>query len=138
MSKTNALIVMAVILVGGAIYSASAEQDKFRGIFVISDITVSDDASYEAYRKAVKPVIEGCGGSYVVRAGAKFVSDNPTSGILNSDGEWNPDRIIVLNFDNPEQASNCFSSPEYQAAYALRNGGASGKTLVVRAYRPDN
>ena len=116
---------------------APANEQRFSGIFIISDITVENDAAYERYRKAVKPVIEGCGGTYVVRAGAKFVSDNPSSALLSAAGGWTPDRIVVLHFESVEQADACFSSPEYAAAYALREGGATGKTLIVRAHEAD-
>ena len=129
------LIALSLAAIAGSLLSASANDHRYSGIFVISDITVSNDDAYERYRKAVRPVIEGCGGAYVVRAGAKFVTDNPSTALLDSFGGWNPDRIIVLNFDTVEQANECFESPEYAAAYALREGGASGKTLVVSAFR---
>lgn len=115
----------------------TADEEKFSGVFVISEISVTDDSAYERYRKAVRPVIEKCGGTYVVRAGAKFVTDNPTTGFLNTMGGWNPDRMVVLHFDTLEQVRQCFSSPEYEAAYALREGGASGRTIVVSAFRPE-
>ena len=130
------LVALSLAAIVGSLLSASANDHRYSGIFVISDITVSNDEAYEKYRKAVRPVIEGCGGTYVVRAGAKFVTDNPSTALLEAYGGWNPDRIIVLNFDSVEQANECFDSPEYAAAFALREGGASGKTLVVSAFRP--
>ena len=137
MSPGKVAIAVTFAALFGSFIGASADEHEYSGVFVISDISVSKDAAYENYRKAVKPAIENCGATYVVRAGAKFVTDNPTSGILYSSGDWNPDRIVVLHFDSVEQADACFSSPEYEAAYALREGGASGKTLIVDAYRPD-
>ncbi len=138
MSPTHLLIAVCMIVLSGMPVHASANEDQFSGVFLISDITVSNEEAYERYRKAVKPVIENCGGTYVVRAGGKFVSDNPTSGLLNATGGWNPDRIVVLHFDTVEQASECFNSPEYKAVYALREGGATGRSLVVNAFRSDD
>ena len=133
------LLVFAIILLAllGTFFVASANDGQFSGVFVISEITVTKDDAYQQYRKAVRPVIEACGGTYVVRAGAKFVTENPTSGFLDTMGGWNPDRMIVLHFDTIERVKECFSSPEYKAAYALREDGASGRTLVVKAFRPD-
>ena len=108
------------------------------GVYVISEITVTDDEAYERYRKKVRPVIESFGEPTFVRAGAKFVTDNATSGLLNSKGGWNPDQIVVLHFDTAAQVAECFSSPEYKAAFALRDGGASGRSLIVNAFRPDD
>ena len=138
MSPTHLLVALSMIVLSAMSIRASADEDQFSGIFIISDITVSNDEAYERYRKAVKPVIENCGGTYVVRAGGKFVTDNPTSGLLNATGGWNPDRIVVLHFDTAEQASECFKSPEYKAVYALREGSATGRSLVVNAFRPDD
>jgi uncharacterized protein (DUF1330 family) len=137
MSPKNLIIAIILTVLFGSLLKASANEDRFSGIFVISDITVSNDAAYQRYRKAVRPVIESCGGTYVVRAGAKFVTDNSTTALLETWGGWNPDRIIVLHFDTVEQANACFNSPEYEAAYALREGGASGKSITVNAFRPD-
>ena len=138
MSPKYLVIAVGLIALSSLQFNASASEDQFSGIFVISDITVNDDEAYQRYREKVKPVIESFGGTYVVRAGAKFVTDNPTSGFLNATGGWNPDRIIVLHFDTVEQAAECFNSPEYKAVYALRDGGASGKSLIVNAFRPDD
>ena len=138
MSFRYIVAALAATFVSGSLIVASASEEQFSGVFIISDITVSNDEAYERYRKAVRPVIENCGGTYVVRAGAKFVTENPTTGLLQSFGGWSPDRIVVLNFDSVEQADACFSSPEYEAAYALREGGASGKTVTVHAFRPDD
>lgn len=134
------LIIAAIVLLAlfGSIFVASANEEKFSGVFVISEITVTKDDAYQRNRKAVKPVIEACGGTYVVRAGAKFATENPTSGFIDTMGGWNPDRMIVVHFDTIEQVRECFSSPEYEAAYALREDGASGRALVVTAFRPDS
>lgn len=138
MSPKYLVIAVGLIALSSLQFNASASEDQFSGIFIISDITVSNDEAYQRYRKKVKAVIESFGGTYVVRAGAKFVTDNPTSGLLNATGGWNPDRIVVLHFDTVEQATQCFDSAEYKAVYALRDGGASGRSLVVNAFRPDD
>ena len=138
MSPKYLVIAVGLIALSSLQFNASASEDQFSGIFIISDITVSNDEAYQRYRKKVKAVIESFGGTYVVRAGAKFVTDNPTSALLNASGGWNPDRIVVLHFDTVEQATECFDSPEYKAVFALRDGGASGRSLVVNAFRPDD
>lgn len=136
MSSKYLIIAITLTALFGSLLKATANQDQFSGIFVISDITVTKDEAFQRYRKAVRPVIESCGGTYAVRAGAKFVTNNSTSRLLETWGGWSPDRIIVLHFDTIEQANACFNSPEYEAAYSLREGGASGKSIIVNAFRP--
>ena len=138
MSPKHLVIAVTCTALFSTLLGASASEEQYSGIFIIADITVSNDEAYQRYRKAVKPVMDNCGGTYVVRAGAKFVTDNPTSALLQTNGGWNPDRIVVVHFDTVEQANECLDSPEYKAAYALREGGASGKALFVNAFRPDS
>jgi len=107
------------------------------GVYAIFDITVHDEQTYEQYRQSVKPVIENYGGTYVVRAGGRFVSDNPTSRLLQTGGDWNPDRIIVLHLDSEDQVSQFLSAAEYKEIVHLRTSSASTKFVMVNAYQPE-
>jgi len=116
---------------------ASSAPSKDGGVYAILELTVHDEQTYEQYRQEVKPIIERYGGKYVVRAGKKFVSDNPTSRLLNTSGGWSPDRIIVLHFDSAEQLQSFFDAPEYTDIVHLRTSSSSMKSILVRAYLPD-
>lgn len=107
------------------------------GVYIILDITVQDEQIYEQYRQKVKPIVESFGGTYVVRAGARFVSDNPTSGLLQTGGDWNPDRLIVLHFDSEEQVAQFFDSPSYKDIVHLRTSSSSTRFVLVNAYKSD-
>ena len=115
--------------------ATNAQQDG--GVYAIVDITVHDEQTYGQYRQKVKPIIEHYGGTYVVRAGSKFVSDNPTSHLLQTAGDWNPDRIVVLHFDSAEQLKKCFGSPEYKEIVHLRTSSSSTKSVLVNAFQSD-
>lgn len=116
---------------------ASSAPSKDGGVYAILELTVHDEQTYEQYRQEVKPIIERYGGKYVVRAGKKFVSDNPTSRLLSTSGGWSPDRIIVLHFDSAEQLQSFFDAPEYTDIVHLRTSSSSMKSILVRAYLPD-
>ena len=107
------------------------------GVYLILEITVHDEQTYEQYRQKVKPIIKSFGGTYVVRAGAKFVSDNPTSGLLQTGGDWNPDRMIVLHFDSEERVGQFLDSPKYKEIVNLRTSSSSTRFVLVSAYQPD-
>jgi len=107
------------------------------GVYFILDITVHNEQKYEQYRQKVKPIIESFGGTYVVRAGTKFVSDNPTSGLLQTGGDWNPDRMIVLHFDSEEGVRQFLESPEYKKIVHLRTSSSSSRFVLVSAFQPD-
>ena len=116
---------------------AVADKSREGGVYAILEITVHDEETYERYRQQVKPIIEIYGGRYVVRAGTKFVSDNPTSTFLATLGDWVPDRLIVLHFESAKRCQDFLDAPEYKKIVHLRTSSSSTKAVVVRAFQPD-
>ena len=138
MSICKSMIYAALIMLAMLSSYAATNSSPHSGVYLILDITVNDEQTYEQYRQKVKPLIESFGGTYVVQAGAKFVSDDPTSGLLQTRGEWNPDRIIVLHFDSPAPVNQFFDSPEYKEIEHWRTSSSSTRSVLVNAYHPDN
>lgn len=85
------------------------------------EITVKDHATYEQYMARVPPVIAHGGGTYVVRS----------SKVTPVAGGWQPDRIIVMRFDDLATLRACFASPEYQALAELRERATLTRSIVV-------
>ena len=56
--------------------------------YVIADVTVTDPATMEEYRKQVPATIAKYGGRYLVRGGAHQTLE----------GEWKPSRLVILEF----------------------------------------
>lgn len=83
-----------------------ADHDKGESdtsVFLILDVTVSDIIMYEKYRIAVAPMIEQYGGKYLVHSGGmSFDHDAKTKEVL-IEGDWNPNRFIVLEWDSLKQ-----------------------------------
>jgi uncharacterized protein (DUF1330 family) len=89
--------------------------------YVIVDIEVTDPAGYEEYKQLAAPTVAAHGGRYVVRGGAAETLE----------GDWVPWRLVVLEFENVEQARRWWSSPEYTAARAVRQRTARTNMVVV-------
>jgi uncharacterized protein (DUF1330 family) len=89
--------------------------------YVLVDATVTDPALYEEYRTVAPAAIARYGGRYLVRGGATTVLE----------GEWQPNRIVVLEFPDADAARRFYDSPEYRAARALRAGAAAMNVIVV-------
>ncbi len=89
--------------------------------YVLVDAKVTDPAQYEEYRKVAPAAIARYGGRYLVRGGATTVLE----------GEWQPNRIVVLEFPDADAARRFYDSPEYRAARALRAGAAAMNVIVV-------
>jgi uncharacterized protein (DUF1330 family) len=116
-------------------HSSAADGVPQPKAYVVLEITVHDAAMYEQYRQKVEPVIEQYGGRYLIRSGAKAFDDNPDSGVFSPEGQWMPDRIIVLEFDSKAAIQAFVSSPEYKDVVPLRLRSATTRSLVASGYR---
>ena len=89
--------------------------------YVITDITVNNPERYEDYKKLAPAAIQTYGGKYLARGGRTE----------KLEGNWDPDRIVILEFENFETAKKWIDSPEYREARALRSQNASTNMIVV-------
>ena len=128
---------MAVALISALLICAVATASESPGpkVYVILEITVNDPVMYEQYREAVEPIIVSHGGRYVVRSGARSFDNDPNSEVVSPEGQWYPDRIIVLEFNSKAQIQSFVNSPEYKAIVHFRHDSASTKMVVVNGYR---
>ncbi|MBA3903872.1 MAG: DUF1330 domain-containing protein [Rhodocyclaceae bacterium] len=89
--------------------------------YLIAQADVSNPEQYEGYKKLAGEAVAKYGGRYIVRGGATHLLE----------GNWNPPRLVVLEFDTLEQAKRFYDSPEYRAARKQRQGAARMNMLVV-------
>ena len=89
--------------------------------YLIADITVTDPAEYEEYRKLVPASLAEYGGEFVVRGGQHDVLE----------GDWRPSRLVVIRFPSLAQAHAWHESAEYAPALAIRRRTALTNSVVV-------
>ena len=89
--------------------------------YVIVDVKVTDPDRYEDYRKATPATLEAYGGRFVVRGGEAETLE----------GEWVPNRIVVLEFESVEMAKKWWSSEEYREPKALRQATSTTNMILV-------
>jgi uncharacterized protein (DUF1330 family) len=89
--------------------------------YVIAETDVHDEARYERYKAAAPETIAAYGGRYVARGGELAVLE----------GEWQPPRVVLLEFDDLAAAKRWYASPEYQEAKRLREGAATMNLVAV-------
>jgi uncharacterized protein (DUF1330 family) len=92
--------------------------------YVIVEVTIHDPKDYEEYKKLTPSSIAAYGGRFVVR-GARTES---------LEGDWDPERLVVLEFPTVERAKEWWSSKEYAPAKKIRNRATATKMLVVEGY----
>lgn len=103
-------------------------------IFLIFQMTVNDAEVYDQYRVAVAPLLERYGGKYLVRSDGISYEDNPTTKLTAVEGGWNPDSLIIIQWDSMEQLQTFIASPEYKKIVGLREKSATTKAVIVKEY----
>lgn len=89
--------------------------------YVIADIDVKDPAGYEEYQKLSSAAGIKHGGKYLVRGGRWE----------KLEGDWEPKRLVILEFGSVEQAKRWYDSEEYKKARQARAKTASANIVVV-------
>jgi uncharacterized protein (DUF1330 family) len=89
--------------------------------YIIVDINVTDPVRYEDYKRLAAPTVELYGGKYIARGGKTEMLE----------GSWSPTRLVILQFDNIEQAKNWLNSTEYSEARNLRHQTAISQMVVI-------
>ena len=89
--------------------------------YIIANVRVTDPVRYEEYKQLSSAAMQVYGAEVCVRGGALQVLE----------GDWQPDRIVVLKFPSVERARAFHDSPEYAKAREARAGIAVMRMIVV-------
>ena len=89
--------------------------------YVIGEIEVTDQATYDDYRKQVAATVEKHGGRFIVRGGK----------VEPLEGGWAPKRLVVLEFPSMQKLLGWYHSPEYAPLIKLRQKASRGKLVAV-------
>ena len=89
----------------------------------VARVDVSDPDGYQQYVKANAKSFAKFNARFLVRGGAYQVPE----GCARS-------RNVVIEFDSHRAALDCYYSPEYQAAKALRADAAESDLLIIEGY----
>jgi len=89
--------------------------------YVIGEIEITNPAAYEDYKKVVGPVLQKFGGKFLARGGK----------VVKLEGNWDPKRLVIVEFESMERALAWYNSPEYAPVKAMRQAASTGNQLIV-------
>jgi uncharacterized protein (DUF1330 family) len=89
--------------------------------YIIVDVAINDPEAYEGYKQLTPASVAAYDGKFIVRGGKTETLE----------GDWQPQRIVVLEFPSVERAKQWWSSTEYGPAKKIRQAAASTRMLVV-------
>ena len=82
-----------------------------------------DPERYKDYVATAKPAFERYGAKFLARGGSYEAMEGRGRG-----------RNVVIEFPSYEAARDCYNSPEYQAAKAIRQTVADAEMVIVEGY----
>lgn len=94
--------------------------------YVIVEIDIRDPVAYAEYIRLTPPTILAYGGKFIIRGGK----------VETLEGDWKPNRLVMLEFESVARAKEWWSSPEYAPALAIRQRSATTDMIVVEGADP--
>lgn len=89
--------------------------------YVIFDVEIRDAARYKDFMDGVKPALEKAGAKYLARGGAHKVYE----------GDWEPRRIVLLEFPSLEAWEEFYHGPVYQGLKGIRDECSSARLIGI-------
>jgi uncharacterized protein (DUF1330 family) len=96
-------------------------ENHFMPAYVIFDVDISDMTRYQEFMAKVKPALDEAGARYLVRGGAHKVHE----------GDWEPRRIVLLEFPSVAAWEAFYTGPTYQGLKAIRDACSSARLVAV-------
>lgn len=90
--------------------------------YVVVQVKVHNPTAYEEYKKGVPATLALYDGKFLVRGGK----------IETLEGDWMPERFVILEFPTVERAKEWYASPEYTAILGIRHQNSDGQIIVVQ------
>ena len=90
--------------------------------YIIANVQVTNPVQYEEYKKWSTAAMQATGAEVCVRGGRLEVLE----------GDWTPERLVVLKFPTYEAAKAFYEVPEYLKAREARAGAAIMRMVVVK------
>lgn len=92
--------------------------------YIIVEVSIDNPVEYEDYKKLTPLSLKPFDGKFIVRGGQAETLE----------GDWNPERIVVLEFPTVEKAKAWWNSDQYAPAKALRQRTSHTKMIVVPGF----
>lgn len=94
--------------------------------YVINDMVVTDPELFERYKQLSPPTVAQYGGRFLVRGGQ----------VEGLEGDWQPRRLVIIEFPSLEKARAWIDSPEYAPARRLREQASNSRVIVADGVTP--
>jgi uncharacterized protein (DUF1330 family) len=92
--------------------------------YLVVDARATVPGQMDEYRRLAQVAVAHFGGRYLIRGTRCEILE----------GDWCPERLVVVEFPDLQQARDFYDSPEYRAAREARAGVSDFQMLLVEGY----
>ena len=89
--------------------------------YYIGEHRITNTAVFDEYLVKVIPMIERCGGRYLTKTGTHEILE----------GDWQPNRVVIVEFPDMASIRKWYRMPEYQPLIALRQSAATDVMIAL-------
>ena len=89
--------------------------------YVITDVEVTDPGLFAEFRAKLDPTVEAHGGKFIVRG----------ENIKIIQGDWSPNRLVVVKFPDFEAAMTWSQSPEFVELKDILDRSSNTDIIVI-------
>ena len=91
--------------------------------YLILDLAITDLEKFNKYILEIPAFISKHLGKYLVRGVVPTVVE----------GDWTPERVVVIEFPTKENAENFLNDPEAQPLFELRHNTTTSKLILAES-----
>ena len=92
--------------------------------YIIVDVNVTNPERYDEYKKLTPGSLKPFDGKFIVRGGATTTLE----------GDWQPGRIVMIEFPSAEKAKAWWSSDGYAPAKAIRQSASQTRMILAEGF----
>lgn len=89
--------------------------------YLVLDLSIRDLPGFAPYIAAIPAFIRKHGGRYIVQGVEPTVME----------GDWAPERMVILEFPSRENATAFLADPDAQALFAVRHKTTNSRLVLV-------
>lgn len=89
--------------------------------YLIAELNVTDQDLFAEFAVKIVELVKAYDGMYLVRGGETEVIE----------GDWDPQRVVVIKFDSYERVQEFAHSAEYKELAEIRSNSSTSSTIIV-------
>ncbi|MBL4707125.1 MAG: DUF1330 domain-containing protein [Flavobacteriales bacterium] len=88
---------------------------------LLLELEIIDKSQLEEYKKLAPATLKAHQGKLIVRGGQQ----------ISLEGNWNPERMVIIEFPSVEIAKEWYHSKAYQEASVFRNKATKTRMIIL-------